>query len=93
MYLLTFCVHILLPERHQWKLAVQTAAAMVRTPPVGGRSPARPRPLPVWGARFWGRPPSPADCARRPHPAGRSHYVVISRDGCKLVTRVHVMLP
>jgi len=26
-------------------------------------------------------------------PAGRSHYVVISRDGRKLVTRVRVMLP
>jgi len=31
--------------------------------------------------------------ARRPHPDGRSHYVVISRDGRKLVTRVRVMLP
>ena len=58
MYLLTFCVRFLLPERHQWKRAVQTAAIMLRTPP-----------------------------------AGRSHYVVISRDGRKLVTRVRVMLP
>jgi len=31
--------------------------------------------------------------ARRPRPDGRSHYVVISRDGRKLVTRVRVMLP
>jgi len=30
---------------------------------------------------------------RRPRPAGRSHYVVISRDGRKLVTRVRVTLP
>ena len=35
---------------------------------------------------------SPGD-ARRPRPAGRSHYVVMSRDGRKLVTRVRVMLP
>jgi len=43
------------------------------------------------------RPPvtrqSPASSARRARPAGRSHYVVISRDGRKLVTRVRVMLP
>ena len=36
---------------------------------------------------------SPASSARRPRAAGRSHYVVISRDGRKLVTRVRVMLP
>jgi len=70
----------------------------VENAPVGGRSPAgRPRPLPVCGVRFWGRPPvarrSPAGGARRPRPAGRSHYVVISQDGRKLVTRVRVMLP
>jgi len=65
MYSLTFCVRFLLPERHQWKPAFQTAAVMLRTPPVGGRSPAGlPRPLPVCGARFWGRRPSPA--GRRP---------------------------
>ena len=65
MYSLTFRVRFLLPERHQWKPAVQTAAVMLRTLPVGGQSPAgRPRPLPVYGARFWGRPPSPA--GRRP---------------------------
>jgi len=34
----------------------------------------------------------PVGGARRPRPAGRSHYVVISRDGRKLVTRVRVML-
>jgi len=95
MYSLTFCVRFLLPECHQWKPAVQTAAVMLRTPPVGGRSPAgRPRPLPGCGARFLGRPPvacrSPAGGARRPCPASRSHYVVISRDGRKLVTRVRV---
>jgi len=66
MYSLTFCVRFLLPERHQWKPAVQTAAVMLRTPPVARRS--------------------PAGGARRPRPAGRSHYVVISRDGRKLVT-------
>jgi len=33
MYSLTFCVRVILPERHQWKPAVQTAAVMLRTPP------------------------------------------------------------
>ena len=48
----------------------------VENAPVGGRS------------RFvWGAPRrSPASSARRPRPAGRSHYVVMSRDGRKLVT-------
>jgi len=50
MYSLTFCVRFLLPERYQWKPAVQTAAVMLRTP--------------VCGARFWGHPPSPV--GRRP---------------------------
>jgi len=36
---------------------------------------------------------SPVSSERRPRPAGRLHYVVISRDECKLVTRVRVMLP
>jgi len=40
-------------------------------------------------------PPSPAGHrpAARAHPAERSHYVVISRDGRKIVTRVRAMLP
>ena len=33
MYSLTFCVRFLLPERHHWKRAFQTAAEMLRTPP------------------------------------------------------------
>jgi len=36
---------------------------------------------------------SAASSALRPGPAGCSHYVIISRDGRKLVTRVHVTLP
>jgi len=32
-YLLTFCVRVMLPERHQWKPAVQAAAIMMRRPP------------------------------------------------------------
>jgi len=31
----------MLPERHQWKPAVQAAAVMLKTPPVDGQSPAR----------------------------------------------------
>ena len=33
MHSLTFCVRFLLPERHQRKPAVQTAAVLLRTPP------------------------------------------------------------
>ena len=33
VYSLTFCVRVTLPERHQWKPAVQAAAVMQRTPP------------------------------------------------------------
>jgi len=36
---------------------------------------------------------SPASSPHRPRPDGRSHYVVISRHGRNLVTRVRVMLP
>jgi len=89
MYSLTFCVRFLLPERHQRKPAVQAAAVMLRTPLVDGQSPgSQPRPLPIYGAQFWERPRSRASqrpAARRPRPVGRSHYVVISRDGRKLV--------
>ena len=94
MYSLTFCVRFLLPERHQRKPAVQAAAVMLRTPPVDGQSLAsQPRPLPIYGAQFWECPQSPASSMRRPRPAGCSHYVVMSRDGRKLVTRVRVMMP
>ena len=40
MYSVTFCVRVMLPERHQWKPAVQAAAVMLRRPPVDGQSPA-----------------------------------------------------
>jgi len=96
MYSLTFCIHVMLPERHQWKPAVQAAIVMFRTPPVDGQSPAsQPHQLPIYGAQFWKRPASLASHqpAARAHPSERSHYVVISRDGHKLVTRVRVMLP
>ena len=33
MYSLTFCVLVMLPERHHWKPAVQAAAVMLRTFP------------------------------------------------------------
>jgi len=60
MYWLTFYVHR------------NTSLFVPRTPPVKSRIPhchkkcweqprwRRPRPLPVYGARFWGHPPSPA---------------------------------
>ena len=40
MYSLTFCVRVMLPERHQWKPAVQAAAVMLRTPAVTCQSQA-----------------------------------------------------
>jgi len=73
MYSLTFCVRVMLPERHHWKPAVQDAAVMLRTAPPPSTASHR-----------------PAACA---DPAEHSHYVIISPDGRKLVTRVRVMLP
>ena len=108
---LTNLLTYLLPERHQWKPAVQTAAVMLRTPPrrllVTGKPATATSHIqraifrtPPLEARSPGRrsnvenaPPSPAGHrpAARAHPAERSHYVVISRDGRKLVTRVRVV--
>jgi len=86
----------MLPERHQWKPAVQAAAVMLRTPPIDSQSlDTQPRPFPIYGTQFWERPPSSASHqpAARAYPAERSHYVVISQDGRKLVTRVRIILP
>jgi len=33
MYSLTFCVHVMSPERHHWKAAVQSATVMLTTTP------------------------------------------------------------
>ena len=97
MYSLIFCVRFLMPERHQWKPAVQTAAVMLRTPSVDGQSPAsQPRPLRIYGTQFWECPRhTPVSGQQRVQnpPASRLHYVVISRDGHTLVTRVRVLLP
>ena len=96
MYSLTFCVRVMMPERHQWKPAVQAAAVMLRTPPVDGQSPAsQPRPTSHIRCAILRTPLSLASHrpAARAHPAERSHYLDISRDGRKLVTRVRVMLP
>ena len=87
----------MLPERQQWKPAVQTAAVMLRTPPSAAGPQRAGRARFPYAARGFVAPPVarrlPAGSSRRPRPAGRSHYVVISRDGRKLVTRVRVMLP
>ena len=94
-----FCVRFLLPKRHQWKPAVQAVAVMLRTPlSTANHRRASHAQFPYTMHNFENASPpvtrqSPARGARRPHPVGCSHYVVISRDGCKLVTRVHVMLP
>ena len=66
MYSLTFCVRVTLPERHQWKPAVQSAAVMLRTPPVDGQSPAsQPRPLPIYGAHSQNAPRHPPVTGQR----------------------------
>ena len=95
MYSLTFCVRVMSPERHHWKPAVHTAAVMLRTPPsTASHRPASHAHFPYTARNFENAPVtrrSPASSARTP--AERSHYVVISRDGRKLVTRVRVMLP
>jgi len=97
MYSLTFCVRFLLPERHQRKPAVQVAAVMLRTPPsTANHRRASHAHVPYTARNFANAPvtrQSAASSTRRPRPAGRSHYVVISRDGRKLIIRVRVMLP
>jgi len=86
MYSLTFCVRVMLPERHHWKPAVQAAAVMLRTPPsTASHRPASHVHVPYTAHNFENAPVnrwSPASSARTPR---RSHYVVISRDGRKLV--------
>jgi len=90
MYSLTFCIRVILPERHQWKPAVQAAAVMLRTPPVDGQSPtSQPRPLPIYATQFWERPPTRRRHAQTPP----SVHTMSSHDGRKLVTSVRVMLP
>jgi len=85
MYSLTFCVRFLLPERHQRKPAVQAAAVMLKTPSsTANHRRASHAHFPYTAHNFENAPR---------HPPGRSHYVVTSRDGGKLVTRVRVMLP
>jgi len=96
MYSLTFCVHIMPPERHQWKPAMQAAAVMLRTPPCRWPVTGQPATSTSHIRRAILRtPPSLASHrpAARAHPAERSHYLIISRDGRKLVTRIRVMLP
>ena len=100
MYSLTFCVRVMLPERHlQWKPAVQAAAVMVRTAPsTASHRRASHAHFPYTARNFENAPvtrQSAASSARRPSPAGRSHYmyIVILRDGRKLIAGVRVMLP
>jgi len=52
MYSLTFCVRVMLPERYQWKPAVQAAAVMLKTPPVDGQSPASHAHFPYTACNF-----------------------------------------
>ena len=66
MYSLTFCVRVMLPERHHEARSPRRRSNVEN---------ARRRPV------------------ARAGPAERSHYVVMSRDRRKLVTRVRVMLP
>ena len=84
MYSLTFCVRFLLPERHQWKPAVQTAAVMLRTPPSAA---GRPRLLPVCGARFWGRPPDVPTLPTGQSNPGQNAATYIHIAGSLLITK------
>ena len=100
MYSLTFCICVMLPECHQWKPTVQAAAVMLRTPPpppsTASHQQASHAHFPYTARNFENAPVTRqllASSARRPRPAGRSHYAVTLWDGCKLVTRVRVMLP
>jgi len=98
IYSLTFCFRAMLPERHQWKPAVQAAAVMLRTPhpsrrPVTGQPATRTSHL---RRAILRTPPSRASHrpAARADPAQTAvRTVVISRDGRKLITRARVMLP
>ena len=69
-YSLTFCVRFLLPERHQWKPAVQTAAVVFRTPRRRRAGRAR---FPYAARGFWGAPRRrPAASADPAQPAVRT---------------------
>jgi len=80
------------PERHHWKPAVQAAAVMLKMPPrrrpFAGQ-PATPASHISIQRAILRTPPSPAGHrpAARTHPAERSHYILTSLDGRKLVTR------
>jgi len=96
MYSLTFCVRFLLPERHQRKPAEPGRRSNVENAPhrrpITGKQAT---PTSHIRRTILRTPPvtrQSAHAARRPRPAGRLHYIVISRDGRKLVTRVRVML-
>jgi len=79
----------MLPERQ--KPAVQAAAVMLRMPPsTAGHRPVSHAHFPYTAHNFEN---APVTRQQRAHPAERSHNVVISRDGRKLVTRVRIMLP
>jgi len=94
MYSLTFCIRFLSDGPAAPGCRMRPARGF-GAPPVARWSPAgdeRPATSVAGRRRRWASP-SPAGDARRPRPAGRSHYVVISRDGRKLGTKVRVMLP
>jgi len=61
MYSLTFCVRVMLPERHQCMEARGPGRrSNVENAPVDGQSPAsQPRSLAINSAQFWERPRHP----------------------------------
>ena len=104
MYSLTFCIRIMLPERHQSPVEARSpdCRSNLENAPlrrlVSHRQASHGH-FPYTKRNFENAPvtrqlpASSAHSRRRPRPDGRSHYVVISRDGRKLVTKVLVMLP
>ena len=74
MHSLTFCVRVMLPERHQWKPTVQAATVMLKTPPpsTASHQPASHAHFPYMSRNFENAPvtrQSQASSARRPRRA------------------------
>jgi len=76
MYSLTFCIRFMLPERHQWKPAVQAAAVMLRTPPINGQSPASHAHFPYTARNFENAPVTSQSPASSAHTTPRRAFAL-----------------
>ena len=96
MYSLTFCVCVMLPERHQWKPAVQAAAVMLRTPPPSTAShrPASHAHFPYTPRNFENasrHPPVTGQQRAQTPPIVRTMSSYRGMDACKLVKIVFAL--